>query len=158
MSTSSDPEEDQDLEDVIKSVTSAAPGSAPPDTPDGQLMSILSVRAYDSVVRKSQSRARKEYQSHFGPELNELLANHERVQALIGTAGDNTGNWEIDPRSLSREDLIKEIGKITRKLRSVEDEIADLITGVRRKHERLTLVRGQNQKLEEIRRKIELNE
>jgi hypothetical protein len=154
MSDSSFTDEDERLEQAIKAATSAAPSGLPEDSTDGLLRSILSLRAYDAVVRKSRSRAQKNYEARLGPELNRLRPNHDSVQEVIGTEGDSQGTWKVDPRTLTPDKLEREIAIITRKLHAVEVEVVGLTGAIQKKQEKLELVRAQNQKLEALRAEI----
>jgi hypothetical protein len=142
------------IEGEIESVTSAG-GSTKLDSVDAKLMSLLSVRAYDSIVRKSQSIAKEWYRKHFESDLNELLLNRERIEQEFGTEADVGENWKIDLRAISGDDAVREITRLTRKLETVGKEIGELEIAVHAKRDRLELIRSQNERLTAIREGLE---
>jgi hypothetical protein len=139
------------LEQQIEWATAASQAPLKLDTIDAKLQSFLSVRAYDSIVRKSQSVAKECYLRLFESELKTLLGNHEQVEREFGTAGDFQGDWKVEPRELDEDDLQTEIQRIRRKIGSVEQDVIGLQNSIREKTEQLELIKSQNETLKGIR-------
>jgi hypothetical protein len=141
----------QSLEHEIESITFAGGPSAKLDTVDGRLMGLLSVRAYDAIVQKSQTIATKRYRQHFESELSGLLENRRIVAQEFGTAGDAQDSWRVNPLELRQSELRIQVRRLARKLQTVEQEIVELTEATQQKAERLGLVRAQNERLALIR-------
>jgi hypothetical protein len=139
------------LDDQIDRITAASQGPLKLDTVDAKLQSFLSVRAYDSIVRKSQSVAKEWYLKLFETELKTLLDNHEQLEKEFGTAGDNQEKWRVNPNELDEDKLEVAIERIRRKIGSVKRDVIELENSIREKEERLELIQFQNERLIEIR-------
>ena len=138
----------------VKTVTTAwtSMSSTRVDPIDERLMKMLSTRAYEAVVERAKAKAMKSYQECFGIEFNDLLGNHENVEKVLGTENDREdGDWRIDPREVSYDELMNEVRTLEKKLERVKSENNDLELGNREKIEKLHLVQEQNERLMTIR-------
>jgi hypothetical protein len=118
---------------------------------DAKLIPFVSVRAYDSIVRQSQSAAQELYRRHFDTDLSALLLNRELVEKQVGTERDGAQNWRVNPGELSDDSLMRENTRLWRKLQNVREEIGELEDSIRAKREMLALIREQNRRLTAIR-------
>lgn len=121
------------------------------DPIDERLMKILSTRSYEAVLQRAKLSAMKVYQDCFSDGLNELLTNHQSVETVLGTEGDQDGAWRIDPKAESYESLMKAIRTLQKKLERVRAENSELELGNEEKMEKLRMVQEQNDRLETIR-------
>ncbi|OHS94513.1 hypothetical protein TRFO_39327 [Tritrichomonas foetus] len=136
----------------VKSITSTfiSPEEAINGSIDQKLLSVLTNRSYDAIVKSAQDRATKDYLSNLTSEMNFLLQNHLSIQKEFGTANDDENNWKIDLDSTSDEDLNREIGRLRKKLDRIRQENSDLEAEKEKTQEKLEIIYSQNEKLERL--------
>ncbi|KAK8894614.1 hypothetical protein M9Y10_023051 [Tritrichomonas musculus] len=142
----------KEIEADVRSITSAAvsPEEAANGSVDSKLLSILTNRSYDAIVKSAQKRATNDYLSNLTPEMNFLLQNHLRIQNEYGTSNDDKKNWRIDTESASDEEIFREINRLKRKLERIQEENDDLQQEAEQAQEKLKLIHSQNEKLERL--------
>lgn len=139
--------------DDIKSATSAwtSMSGTKVEAIDERLMKMLSTRSYEAVAQRAKENAMKQLQDYVQLNFGDLLMNHESVESVIGTDGDENGNWRIDPTQESYESLERIVKALEMKLERVKAENNDLEAQNEAKVEKLRIVKEQNERLETIR-------
>ena len=137
----------------IKSATAAwsTTSATKVENIDARLMKMLSTRSYEAVAQRAKANAIKQLQDYVGLHFGDLLLNHQSVESVIGTEGDEDGSWRIDPNQETYEGLLRAVKQLEMKLERVKAENNDLEAQNQDKVEKLRVVKEQNEKLETIR-------
>lgn len=142
----------KEIEADVRSITSASvsPEEAANGSVDSKLLSILTNRSYDAIIKTAQKKATNDYLSNLTPEMNFLLQNHLTIQKEYGTANDDKQDWRIDAETATDEEIYREINRLKRKLERIQEENEELEQGKEQAQEKLQLIHSQNEKLERL--------
>lgn len=104
---------------------------------DEALLRLLPRSSYDALLDHAKQYALSSYRDSFGSSLDGLLVNHQKVESVLNTEGDQSDVIEVNTDNISDEELARIIRLMEKKLERVTSDIDDLSRGNRKKEDKL---------------------